>query len=631
MTLSVCADAYAKGGSNFAQTEKADPTGGYIGFYAGHEDNTDEVFLSSVSDLPQKYDSRDFGYISSVKYQGFEGCCWAFAEIGAIEANLVKKGLADVNTVDFAESHAVWFGVNSYDDKYKDGVKLREPNSAYRIGGNDEYMIYALSKRSGLVPEEKAPYEELTDGLREVQRFASEVKLKNCILHKPSDIEGIKRSVMEYGAVTYGMYGDWDYKKYLTTSGAYYYPYTQNATHEVLIVGWDDNYSRNNFITKPKNNGAWIVRNSYGESFCDNGYMMVSYENNAELCHATAYDVELVDYDNIYLYDGAGTDYYIYWTIDEYGTIRDTTAQSIGGNIFTAENDEILKAVSYYAHDPTEYEIRIYRGSILEGVAEEVVSARTSGVLPQSGYYTIPVNDNVELSKGEVFTVAIVLGAGKDFYYELPTKDPDEETEEEKNQPSWHGYGRQYGHYEWGQSFIGRWENETISDNWEYGNVGIRALTDDADETITEKEKGKVYDLIETAKRSGNPILAQKAEEIENNNALITKSDANNAYIELIMEYEDSSNMDYIIASQAEGNSIEAEIIPTDEYSDITLVTAYYNSEGRLLKAQQHEYYDGITEYVFENMPDDTASYKIMALKDGIYPCAYYSGDVVGK
>ena len=624
MTLSVCADAYAKGGSNFAQTEKADPTGGYIGFYAGHEDNTDDIFLSSVSDLPQKYDSRDFGYISSVKYQGFEGCCWAFAEIGAIEANLVKKGLADADTVDFSEAHAVWFGINSYDDKYKDGVILKDPDNSYRIGGNDEQMIGAFSKRSGLEYEEKAPYDKVTEGLSETQRFISRIKLKNCILYSPSDIENIKRAVMEYGAVTYGMYGDWS-GTYMSSSGAYYYPYVQNATHEVLIVGWDDTYSRNNFSTKPKRGGAWIVRNSYGEDFCDNGYMMVSYENFANMCHAAAYDVELEDYDNIYLYDGGETNYYMWWTLDEDGNARDVNAQSIGGNIFTAENDEVLKAVSYHAHEATDYEVRIYRGNKVDGDSEEVVSARTSGVLNQAGYYTIPLNDEVRLSKGEVFTVAIVIGVNKNFYFELPTKDPEEETEEEQEELNWNGYGKLYGHYEEGQSFIGYWKNDDIQWWEEYGNVGIRALTDDADETITEKERAKVYSLIESAKRSGNPILAQKAEKIENGD-LTTKSDVKNAYIDLIMEYADSSDMDYIIASQAEGNSIEAEIMPTDEYSDITLVTAYYNREGRLIKAQQHEYYDGITEYVFENMPDNTALYKIIALKDGIYPCAYYSG-----
>ena len=36
--------------------------------------------------------------------------------------------------------------------------------------------------------------------------------------------------------------------------------------HAVCIIGWDDNYSKDNFNTnyKPQNNGAWIVKNSWG-------------------------------------------------------------------------------------------------------------------------------------------------------------------------------------------------------------------------------------------------------------------------------------------------------------------------------------------------------------------------------
>lgn len=37
------------------------------------------------------------------------------------------------------------------------------------------------------------------------------------------------------------------------------------VNHAVSIIGWDDNYSKDNFSTKPTNNGAWIIRNSYGK------------------------------------------------------------------------------------------------------------------------------------------------------------------------------------------------------------------------------------------------------------------------------------------------------------------------------------------------------------------------------
>ncbi|WP_337903193.1 C1 family peptidase, partial [Mesomycoplasma ovipneumoniae] len=53
--------------------------------------------------------------------------------------------------------------------------------------------------------------------------------------------------------------------------------YKNVANHAVTIVGWDDNFSKDNFITKPNIDGAWIVKDAQGETFGDKGYFYVSY------------------------------------------------------------------------------------------------------------------------------------------------------------------------------------------------------------------------------------------------------------------------------------------------------------------------------------------------------------------
>lgn len=49
--------------------------------------------------------------------------------------------------------------------------------------------------------------------------------------------------------------------------------------HAVTIVGWDDNYSKTNFLTQPAHNGAWIAMNSWGEEWGNKGLFYISYDD----------------------------------------------------------------------------------------------------------------------------------------------------------------------------------------------------------------------------------------------------------------------------------------------------------------------------------------------------------------
>ena len=57
--------------------------------------------------LPSSYDSREYGFITSVKKQQ-GGTCWANAATGCMEASCIKQGIAELENVNFSEMHLAW-------------------------------------------------------------------------------------------------------------------------------------------------------------------------------------------------------------------------------------------------------------------------------------------------------------------------------------------------------------------------------------------------------------------------------------------------------------------------------------------------------------------------------------------
>ena len=112
----------------------------------------------------------------------------------------------------------------------------------------------------------------------------------------------VKQMLMKHGAVEVVVYHN-QAKYYCPNSQSwrggwceggsttYFNNQGTEETHAVLLVGWDDHFSKENFSpdAQPKNNGAWLVRNSWGDKWGDDGYFWLSYEQHID--GATVYIV----------------------------------------------------------------------------------------------------------------------------------------------------------------------------------------------------------------------------------------------------------------------------------------------------------------------------------------------------
>ena len=138
---------------------------------------------------------------------------------------------------------------------------------SYRDGGNQTLAAIFLSTWSGMALESQVPYETNADHTLDSDKVPSSqmayqttAYLENAAFSSYS-VNNIKSLISEYGSVSmsFGMY-DTYYNPY---TYAYSYPGSAGVNHAITLIGWDDNYSRENFnsASNVTSNGAWIARN----------------------------------------------------------------------------------------------------------------------------------------------------------------------------------------------------------------------------------------------------------------------------------------------------------------------------------------------------------------------------------
>lgn len=437
-----------------------------------------ESEVEAYSDLPESYQLDKTQY-PDVRDQGSYGTCWAFAALGLSEYDLINKGLADKN-IDLSELQLAYYTYNSVLDPLGgtkgDQSKYYNGSTSYSYlnrGGMYEYAVRRLSQWSGAVSENDVPYNVqninsvLNQGLSDEYAYSKDIAhLENAyVMSLKNNTDGVKRAIMNNGAVGVQYYHSgncllWNSERQLWT---YYDPSITGGGHNVMIVGWDDNFSKDNFVGgKPENNGAWLIRNSWGFT---QSYFWMSYENHSLLDAAWAFDMNKADnYDNNYQLDGG---------IDSYNVTQNICSYKTYSNVFTVPDketvtSETLKAVSlsFTRVADVNYKIEIYtdlkNSNPYSGTKQE--AATIEGTTAYAGFYTIPLEQTIQLKPGSSFSVVVTT---------------DKYALDYEQGVNWESNGTKV----WdapvslanGKSFYG---TNAYQWNWPYGNFCIKAFTD---------------------------------------------------------------------------------------------------------------------------------------------------------
>jgi chitodextrinase len=232
-----------------------------------HSDaNVDPNFVVA-KDLPTSFDWRNYNgnaYIGTPRDQGSCGSCYAFGATAAAEGTYnYAMGKYGSNVADFSESYIAWC------------LSTMSPYSGHFSGCNGadyDYMELQALVDVGTVDEIYFPYQTTaTQSCPSSATNAPKTKFNSWSRVPCNDVAAIKTAIMTYGVVDAAVYVTTAFQNYsggiftdsyttCTSSPCYNTP----TNHAISLVGWGYDATYGDY---------WILRNSWGSSWGESGYM----------------------------------------------------------------------------------------------------------------------------------------------------------------------------------------------------------------------------------------------------------------------------------------------------------------------------------------------------------------------
>ena len=452
-------------------------------------------------------------YVTPIRFQNPFGTCWGFAAIAAAETSILGNNLKDDKdawkTLDLSEKQLAYFTnvpLNEPDNPQNgEGftpTNINDSNEVYGKGGTCYLATSTFAQGIGPSYENDEKYNDyftyrgrnhyadiaFIDGefrnfsyaaeddwtIPDEYRFTKDFSLSySHIIPSPAErnyageyvynayaTQLIKEELLDKRGVLVGFCADASRPSQDVTQGVYielnnWAHYTWNPTvqanHAVTIIGWDDNYPKENFISEhmPPENGAWLVKNSWGsgeEEFPasgnrhwgievpdvdENGNPVLDENGNPVMVGSgyfwlSYYDMSLIAPES-FVFETADPEEHIYQ--HDYLSASDFSFVQFAGpvsmaNVFTSAHAEVMNTISCVtALEKTSVDYSIYiLPESFETPDQGCLVASGSEVFEFSGFHKIPLMDEIDLQAGQKYSVVLSMTTNDNIHYiNLPT------------------------------------------------------------------------------------------------------------------------------------------------------------------------------------------------------------------
>lgn len=340
---------------------------------------------NTKNDIPSAYSSVELGIVNSPKSQKYNDC-WIYSSLSVLETKLLKK---DFTANNFSAEHMNLWATTKSNGK---GWQRNVTSDGYAFTA----LGYLCSWQGGI---EQSDYDTLAEKYTPDKDLSAFVNYGVTAIKYLDDCkqEEIKQEIMDNGSI----YAAYSHSPYYENNDrtAYFCPQgsPKSTGHAIAIVGWDDNYSKENFKAingvLPENDGAWLVKNSWGDYNTLNGYFWLSYEDSYLFSSTFKYNFAVEDVteitDDVKLMQNE-----IYGATYEFNYINDDSVTYLNLFNFSEGYNKLDSVMFETTAKNSDYEIYYVPAENKIPVSDETKWTKlNSGKVPYSGYLNIDTND----------------------------------------------------------------------------------------------------------------------------------------------------------------------------------------------------------------------------------------------